>query len=873
MSSTGTRKARDVQSRANDAITENDKNFIANLKLFSGESDPIAGGVGQGLNSSPNTPTGNYVAREGDSMIGALALGPPSNFRVEIAVDDSINLSPNLQNPQFSSNIELDAVQPNSLVLTRIDGAAFDGQLLIIRTFGPDSFTISQMTLGNGGNIQTPGDEDFELAALQMIVLVFDEALVAFANTGGTWRVLSTAGGGATTGTYASAKLDQNQIVNLALNNHFQFNDYVENGGIVLQGLTPTFDQTSGIFELKAGVTYFLYADASVEFNSNADAAQIVWYDRTNAVELGQRASSDPLSSASQLSNKHAIQTIITPVTDIDVEVRIVTLSGAINTVYADDSQVNIFEFSGKNGAPGTPGADGSTAWKTPARAKTLIDVPSLAAFTVLTDGVTLVQGNRVLLTEQITQSENGLWEVGVVAAGLAPLTRPTDFDSDAEVIAETFVAIEEGTISKDSLWHLISNNPLTIDVSDQVWDIFAPGLSGGPGLGAGEDGIDAAGEWVYDGRTATGNFVTQRWESVPIGVGPNNGIGEIIWIPPFGEVAGRLVIVGGQTGLGQNSSAYSDDLGTIWSDVGSIDTEDFWGVLAYDGTGRSGSFSDPAQGVLVAAVTNGVFSTNRNLRRSLDRGATWSTITSPNTDLHRDLIWAEDPGGGQFVITNYTTGAPPPSNIRGIWTSPDGVTWTVRVTPVPATNANQSWSYVVYSPSLDLYVCTTLGSSGTNTDIITSSDGITWTQFASSQPLLSISKIIWSEGQQKFVCISTDPILDIIYSFTSKDGINWERFTVATVFPPAVQIQANGIVWAPNLSMYVISGGRTALGHRFEHFWVSQDAETWDFIPRMPVAMGFSPVGQITYSEEYTKFFTVRGVVASTGNLIRTTR
>ena len=76
--------------------------------------------------------------------------------------------------------------------------------------------------------------------------------------------------------------------------------------------------------------------------------------------------------------------------------------------------------------------------------------------------GTGTANNGEVLNVNRYSQSYNGLWQVGVVAAGFAPLTRPTDFDTDAEVIAETFVAIEEGTIYKNQLWHLISNNPLT---------------------------------------------------------------------------------------------------------------------------------------------------------------------------------------------------------------------------------------------------------------------------------------------------------------------------------------------------------------------------------------------------------------------------
>lgn len=45
-------------------------------------------------------------------------------------------------------------------------------------------------------------------------------------------------------------------------------------------------------------------------------------------------------------------------------------------------------------------------------------------------NGVLLVEGNVVLLNKQNTLSENGPWVVGTVAAGLAPLSRPSWFKS-----------------------------------------------------------------------------------------------------------------------------------------------------------------------------------------------------------------------------------------------------------------------------------------------------------------------------------------------------------------------------------------------------------------------------------------------------------
>ncbi len=199
MSSTGTRNERNVQTRVTEALIEADKNLINSFKIFSESSNSIAGLSGSPAQNSPKTPAGNYLAREGDSMIGPLALGPPLDFRVEIDISNTIDVGILNDNAQFSSNILLDSIQPNSFVLDIIANAAFDGQILIIRTFAPSTpFTISQGTLGNGGNIQTADDNDTTVGDLQMLVLVFDESLIINANTGGTWRVLGAFGGGGT---------------------------------------------------------------------------------------------------------------------------------------------------------------------------------------------------------------------------------------------------------------------------------------------------------------------------------------------------------------------------------------------------------------------------------------------------------------------------------------------------------------------------------------------------------------------------------------------------------------------------------------------------------------------------------------------------
>ena len=80
-------------------------------------------------------------------------------------------------------------------------------------------------------------------------------------------------------------------------------------------------------------------------------------------------------------------------------------------------------------------------------------------------DGVTLATGNRILLKNQSTQSENGIY---IVESSGAP-TRTTDMDSWSE-IPGAFVVVEEGTANADTIWLCTSNSGGTLDVTAITW-------------------------------------------------------------------------------------------------------------------------------------------------------------------------------------------------------------------------------------------------------------------------------------------------------------------------------------------------------------------------------------------------------------------
>jgi hypothetical protein len=88
-------------------------------------------------------------------------------------------------------------------------------------------------------------------------------------------------------------------------------------------------------------------------------------------------------------------------------------------------------------------------------------------------DGVTLADGDRVLVKDQTAGAENGIYIAGVTPA------RSTDADEDSEVTAGMFTFIEEGTANADSGWVLTSNDPLTVGTSTLTFTQFSGAGSG----------------------------------------------------------------------------------------------------------------------------------------------------------------------------------------------------------------------------------------------------------------------------------------------------------------------------------------------------------------------------------------------------------
>jgi len=85
-------------------------------------------------------------------------------------------------------------------------------------------------------------------------------------------------------------------------------------------------------------------------------------------------------------------------------------------------------------------------------------------------DGVTLATGDRILLKDQSTGSENGIYTVNSSGAP----TRATDFDADSEVTGGTFFFVEEGTVNADNGFVMTNDGTVTVGSTALVFTQFS---------------------------------------------------------------------------------------------------------------------------------------------------------------------------------------------------------------------------------------------------------------------------------------------------------------------------------------------------------------------------------------------------------------
>jgi hypothetical protein len=184
--------------------------------------------------------------------------------------------------------------------------------------------------------------------------------------------------------------------------------------------------------------------------------------------------------------------------------------------------------------------------------------------------------------------------------------------------------------------------------------------------------------------------------------------------------------------------------------------------------------------------------------------GSTWTTQTSGTTNSLNGIIWA----GTQFVA----------SGAGGtILTSPDGVTWTSQTTSTSAPLHGIAWSGALLAVAAETVPLTPFGSNAYRL-ILTSPDGVTWTLNLLPSDAAHLFDIAWSGAQ--FVAVGgiiiNSEFGSVFYQsdiFTSSDGVTWVNHL------PEEAVLLYGVAW---------SGTRFVAVGDFQTILTSFDGVTW---------------------------------------------
>jgi hypothetical protein len=152
-------------------------------------------------------------------------------------------------------------------------------------------------------------------------------------------------------------------------------------------------------------------------------------------------------------------------------------------------------------------------------------------------DGVTVATGDRVLLKNQTTASENGIYVVVASGAG----TRSTDFSANSgntptAANPGSFVFVEQGTANGATAWVMVTQGPITLGTTALSWSQVgsSAGYTAGNGLSlngqtlsvlgttnrisVSASGVDIASTYVgQTSITTVGTVTSGTWNATPV--------------------------------------------------------------------------------------------------------------------------------------------------------------------------------------------------------------------------------------------------------------------------------------------------------------------------------------------------------------------
>ena len=256
------------------------------------------------------------------------------------------------------------------------------------------------------------------------------------------------------------------------------------------------------------------------------------------------------------------------------------------------------------------PGMLGFDQWKQPVRVATTASITIATALNAgdTLDGVTLAAGDRVLVKDQGTASQNGIYIVDA-----SPYRAP-DLDEDAEALGAVVYVIA-GTDNAATIWTLTNTSAVTVGTTAQTWAQIGDG-------GGGAGGSVTLEVVALSGAAVTVDYATATWWDITLTAACTLTITN----PPADQTVGQLHLVLRQGGSGSYAVTWpasvdwpdTDGTGggaapTLHTVVGAQDVivlTTFDGGLTWGGSYDSGGAAvaalDDLTDVVITAVADG---------------------------------------------------------------------------------------------------------------------------------------------------------------------------------------------------------------------------------------------------------------------------
>jgi len=214
---------------------------------------------------------------------------------------------------------------------------------------------------------------------------------------------------------------------------------------------------------------------------------QIFYNTTTNLFGIYNGATWDYIASSisDRLRSNHSGTQLANTISDFDTQVR----TNRLDQMATPTASVSMGSQRITNIGTPVSGTDATSKnyvdellnglkWKEPVKAATTGNITLANSQTI--DGVSVTTGDRVLVKNQTTASQNGIYSVNASMAWV----RAGDANAWAEIVSAA-VFVQEGTVNADTCWNCTSNSGGTIGTTAMTWVQFAgpSGLTAGDAL------------------------------------------------------------------------------------------------------------------------------------------------------------------------------------------------------------------------------------------------------------------------------------------------------------------------------------------------------------------------------------------------------